>query len=207
MDWKGNLIWFLFPAVVYGLIILTGDTTNQGEIDDLDNWITLILATLFDLPVVFFFSTTSVFIEEAFFRGIIFNSLNSTKEFLHSALYTSMLYSIFSMADAFSFDFSSILIFISLLLYFASVGFLASILVLKYNSLWTAYSFRIGLLTITPLILTSYLAESDSFFKTKNSFFYAEGLIFSILIFGIGFLLLKSTQKIGTPSKFENSTV
>lgn len=206
-DWKSNLVWLIFPAIFYGFIIVGGYFTNQTEIDKLDNWITLILATVFDLPAVFFFSFTSVFIEEAFFRGILFNSVNSNKPVLYSLLFTASLFSIFSMADVFSFDFSSILIFINLLLYFVSIGFLSSILVLRYNSLWIAYSYRIGLLTMPPLILTSYLTESDSFFKTENSFFYAEGLIFSLLNIGIGYYLLRKLVKIEVPQKVENSAV
>lgn len=190
--WRRNILWYLFPVLAYSVVLLVGILTEEGKLDNFDNLLTLTLATLFDLPAVFVFSLAYLFIEEIVFRSVLLNSLLLRMNKEGTVMTISVLFALYCMSDVFTNDFSSALIFATLLLYFFSVGVITSALVLKYNSLWISYSFRIGLLTIAPLFLTSYLAESDSLFQTKNSLFFAEGIVFSLITLSIGFILLRS---------------
>lgn len=207
LDWRRSLLWFLFPVAAYSIVIIIGMLTKEGKFDNLDNIATLILATLFDLPAVFVFSLTFIFIEEIIFRGILLNSFLSKQKRVNSVTILSFVFSGFCMSDVFTNDFSSPLIFVSIIFYFFAIGVLTSALVLKYNSLWVSYSFRIGQLTIAPLILTSYLIESDSFFQTKNSLFYAEGFLFLMITLTVGFILLKSVEITTESQTIEKSTI
>ncbi|MEW6061055.1 MAG: CPBP family intramembrane glutamic endopeptidase, partial [Bacteroidota bacterium] len=207
-NWRRSILWFLFPIASYSIVVFIGIVLKEGAFDKFDNAATMIMATLFDLPAVFVFSFTFIFMEEIIFRGILLNSHLSTKKETASAITVSVLFSIYSMPDVFTNDFSSLVIYISLLFYFFSVSFITSFLALRYDSLWVSYSFRIGLLTIAPLILTSYMVESDSLFQTKNSFFYAEGFLFSLLTLVTGFVLLKRRAEIPLePQIVEKSTI
>lgn len=207
MYWKSSILWFLFPLGSYTVVIIFGMLTREGLSNNLENIATLILATVFDLPAVFVFSLTFIFIEEVFFRGILLSSFLSTQKKFSSVVLQSLLFSCFSMSDVFTNDFSSPLIYASLMVYFFAVGVLSSTLVMKYSSIWVSYFLRIGLLTISPLILTSYLIEADSFFQTKNSLFYAEGFLFSVIALIIGFFLLRSVEISTAPQTIENSAI
>lgn len=207
MDWEGSILWFFFPLVSYSIVITIGMLTKEGLFNNLENIATLILATVFDLPAVFVFSLTFIFIEEIVFRGILLSSFLSTRKKFSSVVILSLFFSGFSMSDVFTNDFSSPLIFASLIVYFFAVGVLTSALVMKYKSVWVSYSLRIGLLTISPLILTSYLIETDSFFQTKNSLFYVEGFLFSVITLTIGFVLLRSIEIPTESQTIENSAI
>lgn len=205
--WKPALIWFVYPIGVYSIVVLIGVMVKEGKLENLDNITTLMLATLFDIPALFFFSLFFIMIEEIIFRGILLNSLILQHGKVGSAVIASIVFSIFCMADVFTNDFASIAIFVILIFFFFAVGILTSALAMKYNSLWVSYSFRIGLVTMTPLIITSYLTESDSFFRTKNSLFYAEGIFFSIITAIIGFAILRAHKNNKELQNLEKSTI
>jgi len=42
-----------------------------------------------------------------------------------------------------------------------------------------SYAFRIGVLTVTPSVLSGVTGVTDAFFTTENLFFYGDGVITS----------------------------
>jgi hypothetical protein len=161
------------------------------SINKLDNAVTLILATLFDIPAIYVFSATTILIEEILFRGVLVSSFQLSFSPGWGTFISSALWTLWSINEILAVEPITVLILISLLLFFLSLGFLLSALVKKYQSIWPGYSFRIGVMTLTPITLTSQLVESDSFFSSTSSIFIAEGLLISILTTCVSILLLK----------------
>lgn len=184
-DVKKNLFWFFIPLVLYILTFLVGLLVGEVSVDIPENAETLILATIFDIPAIFVFSVTSIFIEEIFFRGVLVNSFEKHYGKLKTIVITSVLFAFFNLSEVVSYEARSLLTVSLLVIYFLSVGTLTSVLVLKYHTVWLGYSFRIFLATVPMLILPSFLVDSDSFFKTKNFLFFSEGLFFSLLVLGM----------------------
>lgn len=188
---KKNFLWFFIPLVFYTFIAIVGVIVGEVSVDIPENAETLLLATIFDIPAVFVFSVTSIFIEEIFFRGVLVTSFEQIygseglSDKIKTISITSVLFVFFNLSEVISTNSRSAISVTLLVMYFFSIGILTSILVLKYRTIWFGYSFRIFLSTVPTLILPSFFVDSDLFFRTKNFLFFSEGLLFSSLVFGM----------------------
>ena len=195
--WKvtTNVLWFFSPIFFYAVVVSSGMVFHHMHLESFDNAATLMLATLFDIPAIFVFSATTILIEEIFFRAMVFDSLRMRKSFWISVVISSLLWGFFSATEIIGLGSPTIGASCSIAFYFISTGVLCTILVAKYNSVWVSYSFRIGIISLTPLILPSLLVESDAFFGTKLTMYNAEGPGVSLLIGAIAFFIGISTSK------------
>jgi len=194
--WLVNVLAFLVPVVIYIVVILLGLIFRQVSLDRPDNSATLVLATLFDIPAIYVFSVTSIFIEELFFRGVLYNSYRNENSIWISGFITSGLFAIYSISEIVGIEEVNIMTVLILLLYFFSLGFFCIVISQKLRSLWISYSLRIGIITLTPLFLTSQLVESDSFFVTTSNLLFAEGIITSIILLVASILLIEKQPSV-----------
>jgi membrane protease YdiL (CAAX protease family) len=195
-DVKKNLFWFVFPVLNYVVVIISGLISRQMHIEYSDNAVTLILAAVFDIPAIYVFSATSILIEEIFFRVLLFDSLRAQKSFWFSAIVTSLMWCLFSATEIINLDASTLLEYLSVASYFVATGLFCTIVVARYKSVWVSYSFRIGVVSLTSLILPSLFVEADSFFGTKLTLFFAEGFIVSSLMIVSVYFVGKSVEKV-----------
>ncbi len=193
LDWKKNVLLFSAPLVIYALTIGIGTVASEIKINKLDNAATLILATIFDIPAIYVFSATSILIEELVFRGILLRSFERPYGQLRASLIIACLWMIFMISDVFSTELLEIQLSIVLALYFFAGGFLLSTLSFWKGNVWLGYSLRIGLITLTPIILTSRINESDSFFTTESLLFIAEGLAVTCIMFLAAIMIYSKT--------------
>lgn len=193
--WKKNIVFFFLPVFIFTVMVVPGLLLSKVIVTRLDNSTTLILATLFDIPAIFFFSATSVLIEEIFFRGILLSTMKQFQSQHLAIIVISFMWAIYSFSEFIGFEDITVLKFMSVVVFFFSIGVFCSVLVSKYQSIWIGYSFRVGLITLSPIIVPSLLSESDVFFSTESIFFNAEGTIVSVLLMAIGYILFRSIER------------
>ncbi|MCK9408334.1 MAG: CPBP family intramembrane glutamic endopeptidase [Bacteriovoracaceae bacterium] len=190
-DWKTNVTIFFLPLLVYSLPIACGLTTKVLTINAIDNAATLALATLFDVPAIYMFSATSALIEEIVFRGVLLRSFRNKFSVQYALFLTNGLWTIFCISEVVGITKVTALSAFVTGLFFFSLGLFCSVLTIKNNSVWPGYSLRIGIITLTPILLTSFLAESDSFFTTNSIVLVAEGILVSTAFLAASFVLLR----------------
>jgi membrane protease YdiL (CAAX protease family) len=193
-SWKKNIIYFFLPIFIYVIVIAAGLLFNAVLPNKLDNSTTLILATLFDIPAIFVFSATSILIEEIFFRGFLLSTMQQFRPQWQAIILISFAWVVYNFSEIIGIEDVNLLQSIIVVLFYFSIGLFCSILVSKYKSIWLGYSLRVGLITLTPIIVTSLLSESDAFFSTESVLFIAEGAIVSVLIMVIGYILFRSVS-------------
>ena len=195
-SWKRNIFYFFFPLFLYLIAIIAGLLVKEVSLNKLDNAITLVLATLFDIPAIFVFSSTSILIEEIFFRGIILSTIQGQYSQLKSIVVANILWIVYSVSEIIGIKELNLLKFISVAIYFLSMGIMCSVLKNKYQSIWFGYSLRVGVITLTPIIISSLISESDSFFVSNSLLFVAEGIAVSCLFLLCSVQLFKSSQMV-----------
>jgi membrane protease YdiL (CAAX protease family) len=193
--WRTNASIFLLAPSLYILPVTAGILLNTVSLNPLDNAATLVLATLFDIPAIFVFSVTTVLIEEFVFRGVLLHSFDVQKGQARALFMTNVLWTLFSLSEILGVTESTIFTVLSLVVFYFSVGLFSSALTLRYRSLWPAYSFRVGIVSLTPILLTSILAESDAFFAAEPPLFNAEGGVVSLLLVFASFVLLRQSRQ------------
>ncbi len=196
-DWKQNILLFFVPLCIYAVTIGIGIASSEVKINKMDNAATLVLATIFDIPAIYVFSITSIFIEELIFRGILLKSFERSFGVFRSIFLTSTIWAIFMLTDIVGTETIDLSLSGIFALFFLSLGILLSIVSLWKGNVWLGYSLRIGLITITPIVLISRINESDSFFTTDSMFYTAEGLIVTLTSGVIAMIIyLKSGRKL-----------
>jgi membrane protease YdiL (CAAX protease family) len=181
-DWKRNVVWFAVPLFIYAAVIGAGLAAGDVKINTMDNAVTLVLATVFDIPAIYVFSATSILIEEIMFRGIIVRSYVQTSGVVRSIIIAGLLWTVYMVSDIAGTEIFDAAESAVLTLFFFAVGLLLAALSMSRGNVWFGYSLRIGLVTLTPIILTSRINESDSFFTTPSLLFFAEGMVVSGII-------------------------
>ncbi len=194
-DWKKNILWFAVPLLAYAVTIGSGLAAGEMKLNKMENAVTLGLATLFDIPAIYVFSVTSILIEEILFRGILLRSYAQTSGNYRSVLIVSILWTLFMISDIIGGELFDATESAVLTLYFLSVGVLVTSLSLWRGNVWFGYSLRIGLITLTPIILTSRINESDSFFNSGSLLFIAEGVVVSMVLILLAAIVLINFRK------------
>jgi membrane protease YdiL (CAAX protease family) len=194
-DWPTNFLAFFSPFGLFALLIVVGVLFKATAYQGVENSTTFLLATFFDIPATFFFSITTVLLEEIVFRGFVFSTISKGENFVLPALLTSGLWALMSFSNAFQIQnssFGSILIeFLNLI----SIGFVCSALLLFSKSIWSSYSFRIGLMVFSTALLCGKLDETNSFYITNLASFSSNGILLSLLNFIFATILFKLHKK------------
>lgn len=180
MDWYRNLTFFLIPIFIYGIVVFLGLTSGKVTVAPLENKSTVILAALFDIPANCIFSVTIIFMEEIVFRFVLLKSSFVDHSKLKTLILVNIIWSIYSALSIIDFSGANFQSIVSIFISQFTIGSLLSSIVIKYKSIWYAYSLRIGMKIIVPLIVTSIVLDTDSFFTTNSLLFYAEGWISSV---------------------------
>ncbi len=194
-QWRTVFKSFFAMLPVYGIAIGTGILLDETSYTPVENGMTILLGMIFDIPAVFVFSLTSIFIEELFFRGMLLNAFRSVYSELSAAVYSASAWMIFTIPEVIMISSVTWESAIMLLVYHFSLGALCSVIILRYSSIWIVYSIRMGIIIFTPVILSSLIMESDPFF-TSSIVFSTEGILTSaVFIFLSIWLFLKKGQK------------
>lgn len=186
-----NFLFFFLPVVLVGVVVIVGIIFNKIEYSAVENTATLILTTLFDIPSIFVFSVTTFLIEELVFRGFIFAQFQKNSSIWYSFVASSLIWTLYSLSDIPPYfvksDGSQ---FILIFLYLFSIGFFSSSVYFLTQSIWCSYSFRVGTITLIPLVLTLLSGENDSFFVTEQYLFYGNGILFSSILLYLSIIFL-----------------
>jgi CAAX amino terminal protease family. len=190
-DWSTNLLAFFFPLGILALIIVVGYLFKATDYQGVENSATFLLATLLDIPATYFFSITVVLLEEIVFRGFVFSIISKDKNVILSCILTSLLWATMSISNVLQgagSHFTSILFdFLNLI----SLGFICSALFYFSKSIWSSYSFRIGLMVFSTALLGESHGETNSFFMTNLPVFSNGGIILTFLNFIFAFSLIR----------------
>ncbi|MGE5316003.1 MAG: lysostaphin resistance A-like protein [Acidobacteriota bacterium] len=189
---------FLIPVLLTGLIAAAGLLVKKVQFADPENGTTLALTTLFDIPAIFIFSVTTVFVEEYIFRGWILTEFERSGSAWMGFFFSSVLWAVYALSDLVPLEDFAWTTLGLMALYYCAVGIAASALYYGSRSLWVSYSFRIGVMTLTPLMLTGAAESAEAFFSTENPLFFGDGIIASaalMLLFGGVFLSVHQRRR------------
>jgi membrane protease YdiL (CAAX protease family) len=190
-DWLTNLLSFFSPLALLAILIMAGISFKTIAYQGVENSATFLLATFFDIPATFFFSITTVLLEEIVFRGFVFDAISKKENFILASFLTSGLWALISFSDVFQMhnsSFGSILLgFLNLM----SIGFVCSALLLFSKSIWSSFSFRIGLMIFSTALLCGNQDETNSLFVANLSSFSSNGILLSLFNFAFFAILLK----------------
>jgi membrane protease YdiL (CAAX protease family) len=173
---------FLMPVLISGVTLAIGLWARKVSYADPDNASTLLLTTLFDIPAVFIFSVTTVFIEEYIFRGCVLTEFMKSGKPAIGLIASAVLWAAYAAVEVLPLEDFSWMSAALLLVYYISIGVGASVLYAVSRSLWVSYAFRIGVMTVTPMVLSGVTGVTDAFFTTENIFFFGDGIISSVVI-------------------------
>ncbi len=190
-NWGTNLLAFFSPFGLLALLIMAGISFKAITYQGVDNSATFLLATFFDIPATFFFSITTVLLEEMIFRGFVFDAVSNEDNFVLASFLSSGLWVLISFADVFKMHNLSVGFVLVGLLNLISVGFVCSALLLSSKSIWSSFSFRIGLMVFSSALLCGKQDETNSFFIANLPSFSSNGILFSLFNFSFVAILLK----------------
>ncbi len=189
--WKQALFSFLLPSIVIVVSIGIGWTLSDVRFEPLSNATTVILATLFDIPALYFFSLTTVLLEELIFRGMIPEELRRRFSPAVTGAVGGIFWMVYAVPELFDLDGVPALHRVIIAFSFGATGMFCTALTRFTGSLWNGYSFRVGMTAVLPLLISSVLIESDSFFTTKGMVFAAEGITFTLIVTIAAVMLLR----------------
>jgi len=196
---RSNILAFFFPFGLFVLLILGGLLFKTIDYQGVENSATFLLATVFDIPATYFFSVTTVLLEEIVFRGFVFSAVMKGKNIFLPSLLASGLWALMCIGGVFQdagANFRSILFgFVNLV----SIGFVCSSLYLSSGSIWSSYSFRIGLIVFSTALLSESPAEANSFFSANTFLFSSNGLLITLFNFIFASLVLKLRKRPQNP--------
>jgi len=194
-DAGSNILVFLGPLVILTLTILVGYVVKKTTFEGEDDSITLLLATLFDIPATYFFSVAVVLVEEVIFRGFIFDFVSREYAIFKSLMISSIIWTVANFDKIAQIRSSSTLVISSELLNLFSIGVACSVIYCHTKSIWPGYSFRIGLAVFSSAMLASNVTETSSVFSTESHILSNSGILFSIVTLTFAsFLLIFSSR-------------
>lgn len=191
--WHENVWAFLAPLAFYALTIGAGMAASAVKVDPLDNAATLVLATLFDIPAIYVFSITSVLVEEFLFRGVVLDAFTKRSSPFLAVVLSSVLWTLFMVPEVIGLNDLALPSISVVLLFIFITGLFCSVIALRWSTIWIGYSFRVGIIALTPIIISSLTTEADAFFITSSPWFAAEGGVMIILMILSAFFLFRRT--------------
>lgn len=190
-----SILLFLLPLILYSIPIAAGLFLKEVKIETMDNAATLVLATLFDIPAIYVFSATTIMAEEILFRGFLLRSFRSHVGAFKGTLIVTAVWTLYCVPEILGIPDLPIAGALALLLYYSATGLFCSSLMIATDSLWAGYSFRTGIIALTPIVLTSVVTESDSFLSTSSILFGAEGIIVSVLVLSAAIIIYRRASR------------
>jgi membrane protease YdiL (CAAX protease family) len=161
---------------------------------ELDNAFTLILQTVFDIPSMFIFSATTVLLEEFTFRSVLLRSHNFNNSHIRSVFVNAFFWTCYTSPGIIGLGDSDVQFILSFLTFNFAIGLLASVLAIKYQTIWYGYSLRIGIMAAFPLLVLSKVQDSEAFFVTDSYIFSSEGYFYSSLFLITAILLINNVK-------------
>ncbi len=195
-----NVLAFLSPLVILALTITAGYLLKKTSFDVADDSVTLLLATLFDIPAAYLFSVVVVLVEELIFRGFIFNFISRENGILKSVLISSIIWMFANLDKIAQIGPSSLFVISSELLNLISIGLACSVLYCQTKSIWPGYSFRIGLLVFSSAMLTSDANETSGVFYTETQTLSNSGILLSFVMLTFASCLFIFSKNMKEPS-------
>lgn len=177
-----NLGAFVIPVVLSCAIAGAGLLMKTVSYDDPDNGATLLLTMVFDIPAIFIFSVTTVFIEEYVFRGTILLKFSENGRALTGVCISSIVWALYAIVDVFPLEQFTWVTMGILAVSYCAVGIASGVLYFASRSLWVSYAFRIGIITVTPSIIAGVTGMTDAFFSTGHPAFYGDGWAASLIM-------------------------
>jgi len=188
-NWSYLLSAFCAPVVLLLCVICVGYLSRAVEFQGVENTLSFCLSGLLDLPALFFFSMTTMLVEEAIFRGLILRKLSEGRTYFSAVAITSLLWAALRITDSQN---PATALFSSALprfLYFMAYGILLAQGFLLTRSIWVTYSFRIGMTTFSSFLLTSSDSDANSLFVATSPQFDHRGLAMAGLFCICAFVL------------------
>ena len=192
-DIRSNSLAFLIPLVILAISISMGYLFEKTTFEGVDDSVTLLLATLFDIPEVYFFSVTVILLEEWIFRGFISDFLSRQYGLFRVVIFSSLIWTVANIDKLSQFRYTSFFAISSELINLISIGIATSVLYFQTKSIWPGYSFRVGLLVFSSTMLASNVNEMSGIFYTETQAFSNSGILLSfVTIFLSSFFFLFS---------------
>lgn len=209
-DWRSNGLAFILSVLILSVTIGTGYLLAILQYQRTDNFPTIVLAAILDLPAIYFFSLFTLLIEEVLFRGVIFLLFSRIVSKIPAYFLSSLIWGIFITID-FSMQKGGTLI--SIIFEFLqqfSLGFLLMVLFEKTGSIWVSYSYRIGATLFLSMFLSQGAFEANSLFVVENSHLQSIQAIDFLVLISIALAVLKelkSSKNSNNPLKFPTSKI
>jgi membrane protease YdiL (CAAX protease family) len=204
LRWYGgqNVLAFISPLVFLALTVTAGYLLKKTTFEGADDSITLLLATLFDIPAVYFFSVVVVLVEELIFRGFIFGIVSREYGIFKSVLISSIIWAVANFDKIAQIRSSSLFDISSEFLNLISIGLACAAIYSRTDSIWPGYSFRIGLLVFSSAMIASDVNETTGVFYTETQALSNSGVLLSFVTLTFTTCLLISSKNTKEPSNF-----
>lgn len=192
---KLNAFAFFIPLLLLALVVAIGMLSRKTSYEEVENSYTFLLATIVDIPAIYFFSITVVLLEEIIFRGLMFDLVSRDRGNLVSVLSSSLIWTAVNFDKAAQIQNVTFTLATSELLSIMAVGVICSSFYCLSRSIWPGYSLRIGLRVFSSTVLTTRASDTNAYFQTDSPIFSNDGILISILILILSFVLLRFYRK------------
>jgi membrane protease YdiL (CAAX protease family) len=182
------------PLLLLSVILFVGKIGSQIDYHNFENWPTKILQILFDYPAILFFSISTIFIDELFFRSFLYKLFREHIGIGKAIVLSSIFWSIFNLSGFIFIVPNTIEIATVYIPYYLSTGILLSVLVEKYGHILYGYLFRVGLMSFSALLLSNATDDQSTFFVSNSLIFSSQGIIFSILSVFLAFFFYRDIR-------------
>ena len=197
-----NIMAFLSPLGILALTIVAGYLLKKTTFAGSDDSVTLLLATLFDVPAAYFFSVAVVLVEELIFRGFMLDFVSRENGIFKSILISLMIWTVANFDKIAQIRSSSLFVISSELLNLISLGLACSAIYCRTKSIWPGYSFRIGLLVFSSAMLASDVSDTSSVFYTETHILSNSGILLSFVTLTFTSCLLIFPKSTKEPTNF-----
>ena len=187
-EWKSSLVWLTMPLFLLGIILIIGLIASTIEYYAIENWPTKMLQTFFDFPAILFFSVSTVFIEELFFRSFLIRAFRFHNSITKSIFFTAFFWAFFCLSDTILLS-STLQILLIDSLYYFTTGVLLGILTVKYGQIFYGYFYRVGILSFNAILLSYAIDDQNTLFVTKSVIFGGQGILYSIGSFILAYIV------------------
>lgn len=193
-QWKTSLLWLTMPLLLLSALLFVGKIGSQIDFHRFDNWPTKILQILFDYPAILFFSISTVFIDELFFRSFLYKLCREHVGIGKAIVLSSIFWSIYNLSGFIFTDQNTIGNTIVYMFFYFSTGILLAVLAEKYGHILYGYIFRVGLLSFSAVLLSNANDDQSTFFVSNSLIFNSQGVIYSLLSVFLAFFIYREIR-------------
>jgi hypothetical protein len=193
-QWKTSLLWLIMPLLLLSVLLFVGKIGSQIDYHNFENWPTKILQILFDYPAILFFSISTVFIDELFFRSFFYKVCREHIGIGKAIVLSSIFWSIYNLSEFIFTDPNTIENTIVYILFYFSTGILLAVLAEKHGHIFYGYIFRVGLLSFSVVLLSNAYDDQSTFFVSNSLIFSSQGIIYSFLSVFLAFFIYRDIR-------------